>query len=58
MTQEELSYRSKMPASQISNTENGKHNLSFESIDRLLVALNVDWAEFGAALEGARKGGQ
>ena len=50
LTQEQLSFRCELTTALISETENGKRNLSFESIGRLLAALNVSWDEFGAAL--------
>lgn len=49
-TQEQLSFRSGLTTALISDTENGKRNLSFGSIDRLLGALEVTWEEFGTAL--------
>jgi transcriptional regulator with XRE-family HTH domain len=49
-TQEQLSFRSGMTTALISDTENGKRNLSFESLNRLLTALEVSWDDFGASL--------
>ena len=50
ITQEQLSFRSGLTTALISDTENGKRNLSFESIGKLLVALEADWEELGRAL--------
>ena len=50
LTQEQLSFSSGLTTALISDSENGKRNLSFESLGRLLVALDVGWDEFGAAL--------
>ena len=52
-TQERLSLRSKLTTATISDSENGKHNLSFESIERWLDTLGITWSEFGAALDRA-----
>jgi hypothetical protein len=37
----------------VGSVERGERNASFESIDRLLAALGVSWAEFGRAIDGA-----
>jgi transcriptional regulator with XRE-family HTH domain len=37
----------------VGSVERGERNPSFESIDLLLEALGVTWAEFGRALDGA-----
>jgi transcriptional regulator with XRE-family HTH domain len=50
-TQEKLSLKTGLTTATISNTENGKHNLSFDSIERWLNALGVTWAEFGDAMQ-------
>ena len=55
LTQEQLSFRTGMTTALISDTENGKRNLSFESLERLLAGLGVSWIEFGAAVERAAK---
>lgn len=34
--------------------ERGERNPSFESLDKLLRALEVSWAQFGAAIDAAR----
>ncbi len=49
-TQEQVSFRSGLTTALISDTENGKRNLSFGSIERLLIALDVTWEEFGIAV--------
>jgi transcriptional regulator with XRE-family HTH domain len=54
-TQEQLSFKTGMTTALISDAENGKRNLSFESIERLLAALGVSWEDFGAALHRAAK---
>lgn len=50
-TQERLSLKTGLTTAMISDTENGKHNLSFESIERWLSALGVTWTAFGSALD-------
>ena len=55
LTQEQLSFRSGMTTALISDTENGKRNLSFASIARMLSALDVTWEQFGAALHRASR---
>jgi transcriptional regulator with XRE-family HTH domain len=50
LTQEKVSLKCGMTTALISDSENGKRNLSFESLDRLLIALGVSWEEFGQAL--------
>jgi transcriptional regulator with XRE-family HTH domain len=55
MTQEQLSFRSGMTTALISDSENGKRNLSFESLGKLLAALDATWDEFGAALARQQK---
>lgn len=59
MTQERLALRAKLTPALISDSERGLRNLSFQSLERWLAALDVDWARFGAALtrettEGAK----
>lgn len=54
-TQEQLSFRSGLTTALISDSENGKRNLSFQSIERLLAALDVDWSEFGMAVSKAAR---
>lgn len=49
-TQEQLSFRCKLTTALISDTENGKRNLSFKSIERMLLALDVSWEDFGSAV--------
>ncbi len=41
LTQERLSFASGMTTALISDTENGKRNLSFESLERWLAAVDV-----------------
>ena len=53
LTQEQLSFRCHLTTALISDSENGKRNLSFESIARLLAALDVSWEHFGAAIHRA-----
>lgn len=55
MTQERLSFASGMTTALISDTENGKRNLSFESLERWLAAVDVTWEAFGADLTAAAK---
>jgi transcriptional regulator with XRE-family HTH domain len=55
LTQERLSIKSGLTTALISDAENGKRNLSFQSIDRLLVVLGVSWDDFGAALVSAAR---
>ena len=55
MTQEQLSFRTGMTTALISDAENGKRNLSFESVERILSALGVAWASFGDRLDAAAK---
>lgn len=50
MTQERLALRAKLTPALISDSERGVRNLSFQSLERWLAALDVDWARFGAAL--------
>jgi transcriptional regulator with XRE-family HTH domain len=50
MTQERLALRAKLTPALISDSERGLRNLSFQSLERWLSALEVDWARFGAAL--------
>lgn len=54
-TQERLSFRCGLTTALISDSENGKRNLSFESMERLLAALDVTWTELGAALDRAAR---
>jgi transcriptional regulator with XRE-family HTH domain len=54
-TQEQLSFKTGLTTALISDSENGKRNLSFESIERLLAALGATWEEFGVALNHAAK---
>jgi len=54
-TQEQLSFKTGMTTALISDAENGKRNLSFESLERILAALNVSWEDFGTALHRAAK---
>jgi transcriptional regulator with XRE-family HTH domain len=54
-TQERLSLKSGLTTALISDSENGKRNLSFESMERILSALDVSWADFGAALHIAAR---
>ena len=49
-TQEQLSFRTGMTTALISDTENGKRNVSFDSLNRMLTALDVGWDEFGMAI--------
>jgi transcriptional regulator with XRE-family HTH domain len=49
-TQERLSFKSGLTTALISDSENGKRNLSFESLERWLSALDVAWDAFGAEL--------
>ena len=55
LTQERLSFASGMTTALISDTENGKRNLSFESLERWLGAVDVTWETFGADLTGAAR---
>lgn len=50
VTQEQLSFQSGMTTALISDAENGKRNLSFESLSKFLSALDVGWDDFGSAL--------
>lgn len=50
MTQERLALRAKLTPALISDSERGLRNLSFQSLERWLAALDVDWAQFGTAL--------
>ena len=50
-TQEQLSLLSGITTALISDAENGKRNLSFASIERLLAAMDVSWSELGSALD-------
>jgi transcriptional regulator with XRE-family HTH domain len=52
LTQEQLSFKTGMTTALISDSENGKRNLSFESIGRLLKAFGVTWEDFGTAIHG------
>jgi transcriptional regulator with XRE-family HTH domain len=54
-TQERLSFKSGLTTALISDAENGKRNLSFTSIERWLVALDVSWETFGAEVNGAAR---
>ncbi|HEY0778019.1 MAG TPA: helix-turn-helix transcriptional regulator [Gemmatirosa sp.] len=36
--------------------ERGERNATLDSVDRVLGALGVTWAEFGHAIDGARAG--
>ena len=49
-TQARLSFASGMTTALISDAENGKRNLSFESLEKWLAALDVTWETFGADL--------
>jgi transcriptional regulator with XRE-family HTH domain len=55
LTQEQLSFKTGLTTALISDSENGKRNLSFESIERVLAALGATWEEFGLALNQAAK---
>jgi transcriptional regulator with XRE-family HTH domain len=55
LTQEQLSFRSGLTTALISDSENGKRNLSFQSIGRLLAALDVSWEDFGRSLSRREK---
>jgi transcriptional regulator with XRE-family HTH domain len=50
LTQERLSFASGMTTALISDTENGKRNLSFGSLEKWLAAVDVTWEAFGADL--------
>jgi transcriptional regulator with XRE-family HTH domain len=52
-TQEKLSMKSGLRTATISETENGRHNLSFENIEKWLAALGTSWTEFGERLDRA-----
>jgi transcriptional regulator with XRE-family HTH domain len=54
-TQERLSFKSGLTTALISDTENGKRNLSFTSVERWLAALDVSWDTFGAEVANAAR---
>jgi transcriptional regulator with XRE-family HTH domain len=51
LTQEALSARAKLHRTYISQVELGMRNPTLESLDRILLACGVGWAEFGARLD-------
>ncbi len=54
-SQEDLGEYAEIHRTYIGSVERGERNPSFESISRILDALDVSWAEFGAALDAGRK---
>lgn len=57
-TQERLYLKSGLATPLISGGENGKRNLSFQTLERWLSALGVSWEDFGATVHRmARKRG-
>jgi len=56
LSQEELGDRAGVHRTYVGQVERGERNPSFESLDRLLRALGVSWAQFGAAVDAARDG--
>lgn len=53
LSQEELADRAGVHRTYVGQVERGERNPSFESLDRLLRALGVSWAQFGAAVDAA-----
>ena len=52
-SQEDLGEFADIHRTYIGGVERGERNPSFESISRILQALDVTWSEFGAALDAA-----
>ena len=56
LSQEQLGDQAGMHRTYIGQVERGERNPSFESLDRLLRALGVNWSQFGAAIDSCRSG--
>ena len=54
-SQEDLGEYAEIHRTYIGGVERGERNPSFESLSRMLQALEVSWAEFGAALDASRR---
>lgn len=51
LTQEALSSRAAVHVTFVSGIERGKSNPSFASLERLLIAMDVNWCRFAEELE-------
>ena len=51
MSQEQLGYAAQLHRTYVGAVERGERNPSFESIDRVLAALQITWENFGRALD-------
>lgn len=51
LTQERVAFASKITKNYLSDLENGTRNPTYLVLSRILRALGVSWAKFGAALD-------
>ena len=51
LTQEQLGYRARLHRNYVGSAERGERNVSFDALNRWLSALEITWADFGAALD-------
>ncbi|MGQ0714801.1 MAG: helix-turn-helix domain-containing protein [Gemmatimonadaceae bacterium] len=51
LTQEKLGFRAKLHRNYVGSAERGERNVSFDSIERWLAALETSWKAFGQALD-------
>lgn len=51
LSQEALGYRADLHRNYVGSAERGERNVSFDAMERWLVALELTWGEFGQALD-------
>lgn len=54
LSQEQVGFRAGLHRTYISSAERGARNLSLEALERWLIALDMSWEGFGAAMDGER----
>lgn len=55
LTQEALGSQCGLHASYLSDVERGRRNPTFETLDTILVSLNVSWKRFGKLLDAQQE---
>jgi transcriptional regulator with XRE-family HTH domain len=51
LSQEALGYEAGLHRTYVGSVERGERNPSFESISKILIAVDSDWTEFGRDLD-------